>query len=76
MIVIGYYGIMLVVLVSIPQSVLPSVVCQSVFSFPDSLSKCHWIFTKLDVCFDVEIWFGVANAQNRSIFDSYRPATR
>ena len=43
----------------------------SVFSFPDdSLSKCQWIFTKLDVCIDiVEIWFVMVNGQISSIFD-------
>ena len=50
----------------------------SIVSFPeDNLSKCQWIFTKLNVCIDiVEILFGIANGQISSIFDSYLPATR
>ena len=45
----------------------------SKFSFPDdSFSKCQWIFTKLVVCIDiVKIWFGIADGQIPSIFDSY-----
>ena len=42
--------------------VCPSVVCLSVFSFPDdNFNKNHWISTKLSLCIDiVEIWFGIA----------------
>ena len=60
MLVAGYFGIKLVV----HMSVCPSVRL-SIFSFPyDNLSKCQWIFTKLDACIDVvEIWFGIANGQ-------------
>ena len=45
----------------------------SKFSFPDySFNKCQWIFTKLGVCIDiVKIWFGIADGQISSIFDSY-----
>ena len=49
-IVVGYYGITLVVRVSI----CPSVVPPSVFSFPDdNLSKCQWIITKLGMCIGI-----------------------
>ena len=53
----------------------------SIFSFlDDNLSKCQWIFTKLDVCIDiVEIWFGIVNEQILSIFarvKMYLPAIR
>ena len=49
-----------------------------IFSFPDdNMSKHQWIFTKLGMCIDiVEIWFGIANGQISSIFDSYLPETR
>ena len=49
----------------------------SIFSFQhDTLSKYQWIFTKLGLCFEiVEIWFGIANGQIASIFDSYLPVT-
>ena len=42
-----------------------------IFSFSnDNLSKHQWIFTKLGMCIDiVDIWFGIANGQNWSIFD-------
>ena len=59
--------------------VRPSVVRPSVrFSFPDDkLSRRQWIFTKLGMCIDiVEIWFGIANGQISSNFDSYLPETR
>ena len=62
MIVAGYYGITLVIHVSVCLSYVPL----SVFSFPDdNLSKCQlWIFTKLAMCIDiVEIWFEIANEQ-------------
>ena len=36
----------------------------AVFSFPDNVNNCQWIFAKLSVCFDiVEIWFGIVNVQ-------------
>ena len=39
-------------------------------------SKYQWVLTKLGMCIDiVEIWFGIANGQISSIFDSYLPAT-
>ena len=43
-----------------------------IFSFPDdNLSKSQGILTKLDACIDIiEIWFGIANGQISSIFDS------
>ena len=43
----------------------------SVFLFmADNLSKCQWIFTKLDMCIDiVKIWFGITNGKILSIFD-------
>ena len=49
-----------------------------IFLFPDdNLSKHQWIFTKLGMCIDIiEIWFGIANGQISSIFDSYLPETR
>ena len=49
-----------------------------IFSFPDdNLSKCQGILTKLGTCIDIKnIWFGKANGQILSIFDSYLPATR
>ena len=67
----GYYGITLAVRVSIQLSVHPSVIRQSVFSFPDNnLSKYHWNFTKHGMCIDiVEIWFGIVNGQILSISD-------
>ena len=50
---------------------LTSVLCLSVFSFPDNnLSECQWIFSKLGMWIDiVKIWFGIANGQIWSIFD-------
>ena len=37
----------------------------------DDLSKNQWIFTKLGLCIAVVVvWFGIANAQILSIFDS------
>ena len=42
----------------------------SEFSFlKDNFSKCQWIFTKIGVCTDVKIWFGIADGQISSIFD-------
>ena len=67
-IVVGYYGFMLVVSVSVrPLYIHPSVR----FLFPDDNSSKHqWIFNKLGMCIDiVEIWFGIANGQISSIFD-------
>ena len=45
------------------------------FSFPDdNLCKCQGILTKLGTCIDIkEIWFGVANGQISSMFDSFCP---
>ena len=43
----------------------------------DNLSKHQWIFTKLGMCIGiVEIWFGIANGQISSNFDSYLLETR
>ena len=55
--------------------VCPSGVPSSIFLFPDDgLSECQWVFTKLGMCIDiVRIWFGIANGQISSIFDSYLP---
>ena len=43
-----------------------------IFSFPDNnLCKCQGILTKLGTCIDIkEIWFGIANGQIPSMFDS------
>ena len=42
----------------------------SIFSFQDNnLSKSQWIFTQLDMCIDVEIWFGIAVGCISSIFN-------
>ena len=62
---------------SICEDIHSSVVRLLVFSFMDNnLSKCQWIFTKLDVCIDiVEIWFGIVYGQISSVFQSYLPAT-
>ena len=67
----GYYGIMLIVGVSVRPSACRMYVRPSVFLFPDdNLSKCQWTFTKLGVCIDiVEIWFGIVDGQISSIFD-------
>ena len=52
--VTGYYGIILVVCVSI----CVSYVWPSVFLFPGNLSKFQWIFTKLGMYIDiVEVFF-------------------
>ena len=49
----------------------------SVFRFQMITYKHQWIFTKLGICIDlVEIWFGIANGQISSNFDSYLPETR
>ena len=60
-IVVGYYGFMLDVRVSVLRQ---SYVCPSVFRFRmRTWSKHQWIFTKLGMCIDiVKIWFGIANA--------------
>ena len=65
MIVVGYYGNMLAVCVSVRLSYI----CLFVFLFPDNtLSKCHWIFIKHGVCIDiVQVWFGIINRQISSI---------
>ena len=57
LIAVGYFGITLVVCVSVHPSYIP----QSVFLFPDdNLSKYQWIFTKLGMCIDiVEIGLGL-----------------
>ena len=40
-------------------------------------SKYQWIFPKLGVCIDiVETWFGIADGQISSIFESYLPTKR
>ena len=54
-----------------------SIVHLSIFLFPDdNLSKYQWIFTKFGMCiYIVEIWFGIADGQISSNFDSYLPAT-
>ena len=58
------------------QSACQSVVCSSVVLFPVTISWVNvWIFTKLGMCIDIEIWFGIANGQILSIFDNYLPAT-
>ena len=58
-IVVGYYGFMLDVLLSIP-----------ILFMDDNLSKHQWIFTKLGMCIDIlEIWFGIADGQFLSNFD-------
>ena len=48
-----------------------------IFSFPgENLSKFQGILTKLGTCIDIkEIWFGIANGQISSNFDSYLPET-
>ena len=48
----------------------PIVVRPSVFLLLDnSLSKYQWIFTKLGMCINVEILFGIINGQILSIFE-------
>ena len=49
----------------------------SIFSFlDDNFSKYQWILTKLGMCINImEIWFGMADGQMSSIFDSYLPTT-
>ena len=43
----------------------------------DNLCKCQGILTKLGTCIHIkEIWFGIANGQISSMFDSYLPGTR
>ena len=57
-----------------PSDVRPTV---RIFVSGDNLSICQWIFTKLGMSIDiVEIWFGIANGQNKSFLWSYLPATR
>ena len=66
-IVVGYYGFMLDVHVSVHLSVSRTSLC---FSFLDvNLSKHQRIFTKLGMYIDImEIWFGIANGQILSNF--------
>ena len=75
MIVVGYYGFRLDVRVSVHLSVSHM---SMRISFPDgNLSKHQWIFIKFGLCIDiVEIWFGNADGQISSNFDSYLPKTR
>ena len=41
---------------------------------PDNNLRMSMDFTKFGVCIDIlEIWFGIADGQISSIFDSYRP---
>ena len=49
-----------------------------IFLFPDNnLSKHQCIFTKFGMCIDImKIWFGIANGQTSSDFDSYLSETR
>ena len=73
-IVVAHYGITLVIPLSVCLSVHPVVVCLSArpyFHFQIiNMSKCQWIFTKLDMCIDiVEIWFGIANLQSSLFLD-------
>ena len=44
----------------------------SIFLFPDdNLSKYQLSFTKFGMCIDiVEIWFGIANGQVTSVFET------
>ena len=67
----GYYGLTLVVRLSIRRTCTVYVSPSICFLFPDdNMSKHQWIFTKLGMCIDiVEIWFGIANGQISSIFD-------
>ena len=37
----------------------------------DNLSKCQGILSKLGTCIDIKIWFGIADGQISSVFDSY-----
>ena len=49
-----------------------------IFSIPDNnLSKSWGTLTKFGTCIDMKvIWFGIANGQIPSMFDSYLPTTR
>ena len=43
----------------------------------DNLCKCQGFVTKLGLCIDIkEIWFGIADGQISSMFDSYLPMTQ
>ena len=43
----------------------------------DNFCKCQGILTKFDAWINMkEIWFGIANGQIWSVFDSFLPATR
>ena len=70
--VIWYHGCPCVCL-----SVHSSVISTCVFSVPDdNSSRYQWIFTKLGVCISiVDLWFGIANGQISSVFDSYLHVT-
>ena len=68
---VGYYGFMLDVCMSVCPSFQPTVSGASVHILfqDDNLSKHQWIFTKLGMCMDiVEIWFEIANGQISSNF--------
>ena len=67
---LGYDGFMLDVYVSIH----PSVLGMSVHLFFIS-GWYQWVFSKLGMCINImEIWFGIANGQISSSFDSYLPS--
>ena len=72
----GYYGITLIVHVSVCPSTRLLVIPPSVFLFQDdNFGKFQWIFNKLGICIDiVEIWLGIANGQISSIFFMELPA--
>ena len=67
------------------SSIFDRVICMSYVPFflfcMIAWSKYQWIFTKVGICIDIfikiniKIWFGIANGQSSSIFDSYLPAT-
>ena len=43
-----------------------------IFCFQTIMSKYQWIITKVGMYIDiVEIWFGIANGQILSMFDSH-----
>ena len=53
MIVVGHYGIMLVIDVSVRPSISLFYICPSVFSFlEDDFMKNKWIIAKLCMCID------------------------
>ena len=65
-IVVGYYGIMLVVCVSAHLPVCCTSIC--IFFFRTITSKYQWILTKLDMCIYNEMCLGIADGQILSIF--------